>query len=97
MAVNPIQSPIGNNAQFSFTSMEGLVTHFTQWMPHQYVCNLIEAEKEIFVVRKDVSLQETRLQFLKKCENALARILLDVKTGRATPDWTYQQPLAPGD
>lgn len=96
MATQPMQFPMGNNAQFSFTTMEALVTHFAQWMPHQYVYNLIEAEKEIFVVRKDVSLQETHLQFLKKCENALMRILLDMQAGRTTLDWSYQQPPTPG-
>ncbi len=72
--------------------MEGLVAHFSQWLPPQYVYNLIEAEKEIFVVRREVSLQETRLQFLKKCENAMLRILLDLQAGRTTLDWSFQQP-----
>jgi hypothetical protein len=79
---------------FTFTTMEGLVAHFSQWLPPPYVHNLIEAEKEIFVVRRDVSLQETRLQFLKKCESAMSRILLDMQAGRGAMDWNYQAPRA---
>ena len=82
----------GNGMQFSFTTMEGLVAHFSQWLPPQYVHNLIETEKEVFVVRKEVSLQETRLQFLKKCENALMRTLLDLQAGRTTLDWSFHPP-----
>ncbi|MDB5051907.1 MAG: hypothetical protein JWO30_4978 [Fibrobacteres bacterium] len=82
----------GNGMQFSFTTMEGLVTHFSQWLPPQYVHTLIEHEKEVFVVRREVSLQETRLQFLKKCENAMMRIVHDLQSGRTSLDWTYQAP-----
>ncbi|HKP96909.1 MAG TPA: hypothetical protein VJ385_14240 [Fibrobacteria bacterium] len=88
---NPMPS-LGNGMQFSFTTMEGLVAHFSQWLPPQYVYNLIEAEKEVFVVRREVSLQETRLQFLKKCENTMIRILVDLQAGRTTLDWSFQQP-----
>ena len=82
---------------FSFITMEGLVAHFSQWLPRQYVHNLIEAEKEVFVVRRDVSLQETRLQFLKKCENSMVRILLESAGRPDHPglDLQYQRPPAP--
>lgn len=82
----PLPSP-GNEVQFTFTTMEGLVGHFSQWLPPQYVNNIIETEKEVFVVRRECSLQETRLQFLKKCENALNRTLVDLQSGRTTIDW----------
>ena len=84
--------PTGESAEYSFTTMEALIAHFSQWLPVKYVYNLIEAEKEIFVVRREVSLQETRLQFLKKCESAMVRILLDLQAGRTTLDWSYSQP-----
>ena len=83
----PLAAP-GNAMQFTFTTMEGLVGHFCQWLPQPYVYNLIETEKEIFVVRRECSLQETRLQFLKKCENALNRTLQDMQSGQAAPDWS---------
>lgn len=82
----PLPSP-GDTVQFTFTTMEGLVGHFSQWLPTPYVNNIIETEKEIFVVRRDCSLQETRLQFLKKCENALTRTVGDLQSGRTTIDW----------
>ena len=52
--------------QFSFTTMEGLVAHFSHWLPPQYVHNLIEAEKEVFVVRQGSpgSLEDRLLQDL---------------------------------
>lgn len=93
MVLNPLTSP-GSVPQFSFTTLEGLMTHFSQWLPPLYVHNLIEAEKAVFVVRREVSLQETRLQFLKKCENALVRILLDLQAGRTSLDWSLQPPLS---
>lgn len=59
--------------KYTFTSQESLVAHFAQWFPQDWVVSLVEAEKEIFVVRRECSLEETRLQFLKKCENSLIR------------------------
>jgi hypothetical protein len=85
----------GIAAPFAFTTLEGLMAHYSQWLPSQYVQNLVEAEKEIFVVRKECSLQETRLQFLKKCESALTRSLAEIQSGRANLDWSYIAPPAP--
>lgn len=82
----PLPSP-GSAVQFTFTTMEGLVGHYSQWLPLPYVNSIIETEKEIFVVRRECSLQETRLQFIKKCENALTRTLGDLQSGRTTIDW----------
>lgn len=87
----PIRT-LGETMPFSFTTMEGLVGHFTQWLPHQYVVALIENEKEVFVVRRDCSLQETRLQFLKKCENTLVRTIQEIQSGRSTLDWGAGSP-----
>src|SRR5262245_25427698 len=74
---------------FSFTTMEGLIAHFSQWIPAERVHGVIETEKEIFVVRREVSLHETRLQFLKKCEGALTRAVIEFQSARAPGDWTY--------
>ncbi len=87
----PLPIP-GIAAPFAFTTLEGLMSHYSQWLPGQYVYNLVEAEKEIFVVRKECSLQETRVQFLKKCENALSKSLVEAQSGKAAWDWSYVAP-----
>ncbi len=74
--------------KYTITSHEALVAHFTQWLPQDYVISVIENEKQVFVVRKEVSLEETRLQFLKKCENALLKTLSEIQSGRSH-DWGY--------
>lgn len=61
--------------KYTFFTQENLVAHFSQWFPHDWILSLIEAEKEVFVVRRECSLEETRMQFLKKCENSLLRWL----------------------
>jgi len=61
--------------RYTFTNQESLVAHFAQWFPQDWILALIEAEKEVFVVRRECSLEETRMQFLKKCENTLLRWL----------------------
>ena len=61
--------------KYTFTTQESLVAHFSRWFPAEWILSLIEAEKQIFVVRRECSLEETRLQFLKKCENSLMRWL----------------------
>ena len=88
----PLPIP-GIVAPFAFTTLEGLMAHYSQWLPQQYVYNLVEAEKEVFVVRKECSLEVTRQQFLKKCESALMRSLSEAQSGRAAWDWSY---VAPG-
>ena len=81
-------SPDREDVKFIFTTHEALVAHFIQKLPQDYVIAVIENEKQVFVVRKEVSLQETRLQFLKKCENALLKTLAEIENGRS-PDWGY--------
>lgn len=71
-----------------FASFEALIAYYARWMPLPHLHGLIEAEKEIFIVRRDCSLQETHAQFLRKCEGALARALADAQAGRAAWDWS---------
>ncbi len=71
---------------YSFRSIETLMSHFCQWLPEPIALAVIEAEKQVFVVRREVSLEETRLQFLKKCENALTRATLEIQSG-PSQDW----------
>ena len=89
-SVSPSSAPLsasGPALPFSFTTLDGLITYFSQWLPEAYVLTLIETEKEVFVVRRECSLYETHLQFLKKCESALLRTLSEIQSGRASLDW----------
>jgi hypothetical protein len=70
---------------YAFTTQESLVAHFAHWFPQDWILSLIEAEKEVFVVRRECSLEETRLQFLRKCENSLLRWLHQPR-GEANPE-----------
>ncbi len=92
---NPDYAPwsVGSSAsvreevKYTFTSYESLMGHFTQWLQPEYVASAIDNEKSVFVVRKDVSLEETRLQFLKRCENQLIKTLREIQNGRQG-DWS---------
>jgi hypothetical protein len=93
MADIPTPFQLGGLAQNpSFATLESLIGHYARWIPVPYVRGLIEAEKEIFVVRKDCSLRETQAQFLRRCENALARAMNDAQAGRAAWDWSHVPP-----
>jgi hypothetical protein len=90
MADIPSPFPVsGPSAGSSFGTIEALVAYYARAMPPQYVHGLIEAEKEVFVVRRDCSLRETQVQFLRKCESALARALAEAHAGRAAWDWNW--------
>lgn len=65
------------------------MAYYSRAMPPAYVHGLIEAEKEIFVVRRECSLRETQIQFLRKCESALSRALFEAQAGRAAWDWNW--------
>ena len=81
-----------DDVKYTFQSMESLVAHFSHLLPYPRIAAVIENEKQVFVVRKEVSLGETQLQFLKKCENTLIRTLVDLQSGRTTLDWGGQEP-----
>lgn len=85
-----VESTVSNRDQtlYTFTSYQKLVAHFSQWLPESYVATAIENEKLVFVVRREESLEETRLQFLKKCETLLEQISADNKNNRPQ-DWGY--------
>ncbi len=72
---------------YAFTTQESLVAHFSRWFPVAWIGALIEAEKQVFVVRRECSLEETRLQFLKKCENSLTRWLTQPREANSD-GWT---------
>jgi hypothetical protein len=93
MADIPTPFPLGGMAALpSFATLESLIAFYARWIPVPYLHGVIEAEKEIFVVRKDCSLGETHVQFLRKCESALARAMDDAQAGRAGWDWSWSSP-----
>ena len=81
---------MGNREEpvYNFVSYSKLVAHFSQWLPEHYVIAAIENEKLVFVVRREVSLEETRLQFLKKCEILLEQVMAENQNSRPQ-DWGY--------
>jgi len=90
MADIPTPFPLsGTAAQPSFATLESLMAFYARWMPAAYVHGIIEAEKEVFIVRKDCSLGETHVQFLRKCESALARAMSEAQAGRGGWDWSW--------
>jgi hypothetical protein len=97
MADIPSPFPVsGTSAGSSFATLEALMAYYARAIPLAFVHGLIEAEKEVFVVRRECSLRETQIQFLRKCESALARALAEAQAGRAAWDWNWA-PSAEGD
>lgn len=82
----------GLGADCRFPTFEALIAYYSRLLPAPYVRNLIEAEKEIFVVRRDCTLQETYVQFLRKCESGLRRAAEDAEAGRGAWEWTHAGP-----
>jgi hypothetical protein len=72
---------VWSESRYVFTTHEALVDHFSQWLGQDFIIATIENEKQVFMVRKDVSLEETRLQFLKKCESRLLKALSQIQRG----------------
>jgi hypothetical protein len=93
MADIPTPFPMGDLAALPvFATLESLIAYYGRWLPVPYVHGIIAGEKEIFVVRKDCSLGETHVQFMRKCESALARAVNEAQAGRAGWDWTWGTP-----
>ena len=74
--------------KFTFTSQDALAAHFRQWLRIDLIETVIETEKAVFVVRKECSLEETRLQFLKKCEASLTRAISESEVRGGAGGWT---------
>ncbi len=60
---------------YTFTSIKGLSRYFSSWLDDEEIETVVEGAKVGFLVRLGTSSQETKLQFIKKCEYALVRIL----------------------
>jgi hypothetical protein len=61
--------------RYTFTSMKALRGYFSTWLPEERIEELVENAKIGFVPRSGNSEEETRLQFLKKCEYQMVRLL----------------------
>ena len=85
----------GSGSVSPFATVETLIVHYARHLPLAYVRAVIEAEKEIFVVRRECTLQETHAQFLRKCEGALARSLAEAQAGLLAWEWSYVAPVIP--
>ena len=59
-----------------------MVEHFETLMPSLQIEELITAEKAIFVIRRESTLEETRLQFLRRLE----AVLMAEWKGEPAPD-----------
>jgi hypothetical protein len=62
---------------YSFISMQALQRYFSAWLPDEEIKDRVERARTGFVQRAGCSAEETRLQFLKKCEYSLVRTLRD--------------------
>jgi hypothetical protein len=61
--------------RYTFTSRKALNRYFSAWMEEEEIEEVVEAAKIGFIVRKGCDEELTRLQFLKKCEYALVRLI----------------------
>jgi hypothetical protein len=60
---------------YTFTNMKGLFRYFSNWLDDEDIDAVIEQSKQGFVHRAGCDEEITKLQFIKKCEYALVRIL----------------------
>jgi hypothetical protein len=67
--------------RYTFTSMKALQGYFSTWLAEEDIREVIESAKIGFMVRRGATPEETRLQFLKKCEYCMVRML---RSGAAT-------------
>lgn len=61
--------------RYTFTSLKALRNYFGTWLADEEIEELVENAKIGFVTRAGCSEEETHLQFLKKCEYKLVRLL----------------------
>ena len=61
--------------RYTFTSLKALNRYFSAWLPEEEIEDLVNEAKGGFKTRNGCSDEETRLQFLKKCEYNLVRLL----------------------
>jgi hypothetical protein len=62
-------------SRYTFTTLKALKGYFRAWLAEEEIEELVENAKIGFTQRAGCSDEETRLQFLKKCEYKLVRLL----------------------
>lgn len=67
--------------RYTFTSKKALIRYFSTWLSTEEIDGLVEDAKSGFTVRLGCNEEESRLQFLKKCEYSAVRLL---RAGAAT-------------
>ena len=63
------------SARYSFQSREHLMAFFSQWLEEPVILQVVEQMKKNFIERSGSAQEETRLQYLKKCQFALMELL----------------------
>jgi hypothetical protein len=58
---------------YTFEKQKRLVNFFSGWMDKKKIRNIIQNAQNSFVIRDGASDEDTRLQFLKKCEYSLLK------------------------
>lgn len=61
--------------RYTFTSVKALSRYFSAWLAKEEIEAMVDEAKIGFKNRHGCSDDETRLQFLKKCEYSLVRLL----------------------
>lgn len=62
-------------SRYTFTSLKALRSYFGAWLAEEEIEELVEKAKIGFTHRAGCSDEETHLQFLKKCEYQMVRLL----------------------
>ena len=62
--------------EFGFPSLKSMKLFFYFFLPEVEVRTVVAGAKSNFRIRRGCSHQETLLQFIKKCESELLRLLL---------------------
>jgi len=68
------------NDNYSFTAQKDLIAFFEPLIPRKIIKKIINEMQQNFTARKDSPESDTRLQFLKKVECELNRIVRERKS-----------------
>ena len=79
--------PPSQPTDFAQDSLGEMLGRFSGPLGREFVVAVMENEKKVFVVRREDSLEETRIQFLRQCEKFLLQALSEIQNGQS-PDWS---------
>ena len=66
-------------SRYTFISQKDLIRFFTNWISEGMILKIIDDSKKNFIIRADASALDTKLQFIKKCEIAMNKLLSSKK------------------